>query len=161
MKKTNFLLAVVAIILLSAIILRIQQLRDSNSQEPVKEELVEEKQEIVQENKIEKEEELFLEIIDPSSGELITSPFLVKGLIPSAWLDKGDYFVVLVDRQDNNIVDISKLQTEKDWQTGKKVPFYASLEFIENNKSGLISIRRKQNNQLYEVSNFKDININY
>lgn len=154
MKKTHFLLAVVAIVLISAIILRIQQLRDSNSQEPVNEELVEE-------NKIEKEEELFLEIIDPSSGELITSPFLVKGLIPSAWLDKGDYFVVLVDRQDNNIVDISKLQTEKDWQTGKKVPFYTSLEFIENNKSGLISIRRKQNNQLYEVSNFKDININY
>ncbi len=163
MKKTNFLLAVVAIILLSAIILRVQQLRN-NSHEPVNEELVEE-------NEIEKEEEASIDytepeeeaikIIQPLENELVSSPLKIKGMIPANWLLEANYYVVLSDNEDKSIIDVSQIETEYEWDTMETVAFFSILEFSDLSGQGIISIREMKDNSLIYVDEAEEIFINY
>jgi|GEM_PF-3177703 len=164
MKKTNFLLAVVAIILLSAIILRVQQLRN-NSHEPVNEELVEE-------NEIEKEEEEAsidytepeeeaIKIIQPLENELVSSPLKIKGMIPANWLLEANYYVVLSDNEDKSIIDVSQIETEYEWDTMETVAFFSILEFSDLSGQGIISIREMKDNSLIYVDEAEEIFINY
>ncbi len=158
MKKDHFLLAVVAILLLTAIILRISQINDDIKDDKF---IEEEKVEDVNIDYYPKADTEPIKIIQPLENELVTSPLKVKGMIPANWLLEANYYVVLSDIEDQLIIDVSKIETEKDWDTMEAVPFFSTLEFSDVSGQGRISIREMKNNSLIYVDEAEEILINY
>ncbi len=162
MNKSKFLLAIVVIILITAIILRIKDaLNNENDQviidNSIEEELKEEKEIIEEEEEIALE--FKVEIIEPSEAELISSPFLVKGLIFYDNLEEKELYLVLVD-DSFDIIILEKIDIEKAWINENRVPFSILLEFEKDDGNLYVSIREKINNQLISLENFNDILIN-
>ncbi len=151
MKKDHFLLAVVAIILISAIILRITQINKTIEEEKVEDLNID----------YIKPEENPIKIIQPLENELVSSPLEIKGMIPANWLLETTYYVVLSDNKDQSIIDVAKIETEKDWDTMEAVPFFSILEFSDISGQGIISIREMMNNSLIYVDEAEEILINY
>ncbi len=157
MKKDHFLLALVAIMILTAIILRITEKKEELNEDIIVEE------EKVEELNIDytKPETEPIKIIQPLKNELVTSPLMVKGMIPANWLLETNYYVVLIDNENNSIIDVSRLETEQDWDTMEAVPFFSILEFSSLSGQGTISIREMENNSLVYVDEAEEILINY
>jgi hypothetical protein len=156
MKKSNFILAIVIIILITALILRIKESLEKKEAIVLEEEKP--KEIIVDYVKPETEP---IKIIQPLENELVSSPLEVKGMIPANWLLETSYYVVLTDNENQSIIDVSKFETEKDWDTMEMVPFFSILEFSDFSGQGTISIREMKNNHLIYVDEAEEILINY
>lgn len=153
MKKSNFLLAIVILILLTALILRIKDaFRKDDEVVIVETNVIEETKEKIIEFK--------LEIIEPSEGELISSPLLIKGLISAGNVKEKELYLVLLDNN-REIISLEKIEIEDIWLSKNKAPFSNILEFNNLDGLGFISSREKINNQLFNIDNFTDILINF
>lgn len=160
MNKSKFLLAIVIIILITAITLRIRDFFNNNDEPIITDNSIniEEELEEVEPEIINEEVEFKIKIIEPSQGEIIESPLLVKGLIISDNLIEKDLYLVLISESD--IVVVEKIEIEESWIIENRVPFSNILKFSEIADFGHISVREKINNQLLSIENFEDIFIN-
>ncbi len=89
-----------------------------------------------------------INIIEPMKGELISSPYEIRGLAPGTWYFEADFEIQLLD-QERNILASTIAIAQSDWMTTELVPFIANLEFetdyqgpaqlllIKDNPSGL------------------------
>jgi hypothetical protein len=89
-----------------------------------------------------------IEIVQPLEGELISSPYEIRGLVLGTWFFEADFEIQLLD-QEGNILANTIATALDDWMTTNLVPFIANLEFetdyqgqatlllIKDNPSGL------------------------
>ncbi len=162
MKKNHFLLAVVAILLITAIALRIKEAIQNKPETKI---IEQEKKELEIKDDINfdhtKSKELAIKIIEPLEDELITSPYKIKGMIPANYLLKTNYYVLLIDNISDAIIDVSQIEVQEKWDTYEAVPFSAILEFPESSGQGIISIREMKNNALVSIDKVEDVSIIY
>lgn len=93
-----------------------------------------------------------IEIIQPLKGELISSPYEIRGLAPGTWYFEADFEIQLLD-ENANIIARSIASAQDDWMTTELLPFMANLEFetdyqgpaslllIKDNPSGLEELK--------------------
>ncbi len=102
---------------------------------------------------------LEIELIQPLAGELISSPYEVRGLAPGVWFFEADFVIQLLD-ENNNIISTSLATAQSDWMTSELVPFIANLEFETNyqGKAKLLLIKDNPSD-LREFDDFFELEI--
>ncbi len=167
MKKEQFLFIIVGIILITALILRLTEDKRQASNQDTSSGLARDNNLIGQENDndIDKKivqielEDSSIKIIQPQAGEVIASPYQVKGLMSANCLKEFNFYVVLLD-ENQVAIAIAKLQSDQAWFNLETVPVWADLEFDNTFSSqGYISIRKEENGQLLAYNQIEIIKI--
>ncbi len=78
-------------------------------------------------------------ISTPRENARITSPVIIKGVVPSGWMFEGQFPVELRDTNDKIIGrGIAKEVESGSWSSGKSIDFITTVEFTSVGKSGFI-----------------------
>ncbi|MFA5163430.1 MAG: Gmad2 immunoglobulin-like domain-containing protein [Patescibacteria group bacterium] len=80
-------------------------------------------------------------IVKPQASELILSPYEVSGLAPGSWFFEASLPVKLLDNQGQEIVSVPA-RALSDWMTSDLVPFTANLNFSTQATSGYMVIKK-------------------
>ncbi len=152
MINKKFILIVSALVLISAIILRINEYLNKEENE--------EEKEIVYEKIVEKEEEnIIFNVIEPLDGELISSPYKIRGLISSSLFQETDYYFILTD-SNKTVISLTSLEALDNASGNNILSFYSWLEFDNLSGTYKISLREKKDEKLINSDILEDITIN-
>lgn len=143
MKKKQFLLIVLIIILATALVLKIFR-KDVSQTKPEK--IIEPVATPV-ENKV---DVIFsgvssttgeINIINPQPGELIVSPLLIQGQAKGNWFFEASLPIKLLDAN-KQIIALYYGTAQSDWMTDSLVPFTSTMSFTTTATSGYLVIAK-------------------
>ncbi len=167
MKNKYFLLAVVGLILLSAVALRIMGVgNDKKAAAPQVNGPTSDSDHgstvptpgLTQDMEATFSKEAL--VVAPKQNEVIKSPLEIKGNVVGPWFFEGSLPVKLVDA-DENIIVSGQARAEGDWMTVKPVPFNGSLEFSTMATSGYLIISKDNPSGLKENDGFIKIPVKF
>lgn len=156
MKKEQFLLIIVAIILVSAISLRVLQLFDkekNKNENPAP--IINSEQELLARTTTDNVNEVetvgseqaatstisAVSIFQPLPEAAVSSPLEVLGQAPGNWFFEATLPVKLV-AADGEVIVAHYAEAQSDWMTENLVPFKADLEFTTTATSGYLIISK-------------------
>lgn len=157
MKNKRFVLIVSALILFSAIVLRINDYLKKD--EKIVELELNNDDIVLTEKEEDLEPEIFINIIEPVENELISSPYKIRGLISNYLFNKFDYYFILINNEEE-IDLISQLKAVDNSLEGEIISFYTWLEFEDLKGNYKLSLRKKNNDILISTDILDDITIN-
>lgn len=178
MKKNYFLLAVAGAIIISAIILRINQISSNEAEKlALNTELEEEVGQEVEIITVKKAKEYDLQskdleknqsvkasveavIISPLPGDIVESPLEVKGRALGNWFFEAIIPIKLVSENNDLIVDYYA-QAESEWMTEDFVSFSTTFEFSTEAKSGYLIVKKNKASSLEEYDDQISIPIKF
>ncbi|QQG52938.1 MAG: hypothetical protein HY931_01750 [Candidatus Falkowbacteria bacterium] len=175
MKKEQFLLIIVAIILVSAISLRVLQLfdKEKNKNENLVP-LVVSEQTLPASTTTDNTNEVdvvipeqtatstvpTVSIFQPLSAAIVSSPLEVLGQAPGNWFFEATLPVKLV-AADGEIIAAHYAEAQSDWMTENLVPFKATLEFATTATSGYLIVSKDNPSGLPENDASFQIPVNF
>jgi len=147
MKKEHFLLIIMAMILVSAIFLRIFQLKIDNKKIPPN--IISQNQNLVDmdkegdlaEENIDLENNSEVLVFNPLPGAEINSPLEITGQALGTWFFEATLPVKLIS-PGGDIIASYYAEAQSDWMVETPVAFKASLEFVTDFKSGYLIIAK-------------------
>lgn len=153
LKDHKFALIILAVILVSALFLRIVGINKEDKPEAQQEnkepQVVTQKPEVLATSSIPVTEKIKPQIVKPQINDLILSPYEVSGLAPGTWFFEASLPVKLLDDQGQEIVAVPA-QALSDWMTSDLVPFAAILNFSTQATSGYMVIKKDNPSALPE-----------
>lgn len=148
MKKEHFLLFIAAIVVVTALILKIIQLGNNNEPVPVVNQTASSslplEAEVVVEpdsEDIDNTETAEVVVSEPLPGDLVVSPLTVIGRARGGWFFEASLPVSLVD-EDGDVIVNHYGQAESDWMTADFVPFRSELIFTTEANTGYLVIAK-------------------
>ncbi len=100
-----------------------------------------------------------IDVLQPLEGELMSSPYEVRGLAPGTWYFEANFEIQLLD-ESGNIITRSIATAQSDWMTTSQVPFVAYLEFETNYQGPAKLLLIKDNpSGLEEYEDFYELDI--
>ena len=89
----------------------------------------------------ENSQEEMVVVDQPQADETVSSPLLVKGKAPGYWYFEGDFPILLLDA-DGEEIATAIASTQQDWMTEDLVPFEAELEFEATTEEGTLVLKK-------------------
>ncbi|HZJ41297.1 MAG TPA: Gmad2 immunoglobulin-like domain-containing protein [Candidatus Saccharimonadales bacterium] len=156
MKKEQFLLIIVAMILVSAIFLRVVQIRNQHKVGVTSLPVVE----VSKLTPVESVATSTVVISQPLPGEAINSPLEINGQAPGNWFFEATLPVKLVS-VNGEIIVAHYAEAQSDWMVTDLVPFKATLEFSTTATSGYLVISKDNPSGLPENDASFKIPVNF
>lgn len=85
-----------------------------------------------------------LELFAPKPGELITSPYQIRGFAKGNWFFEAN-FPVLITSLDGDVLLETYASAQSDWMTESMVPFIAELSFDITETQDVLLVLKKDN----------------
>lgn len=169
MKKEHFLLIVALVIILSAIFLRIKpRIDDQNSLSKIEKSTASSVVVVEDDNVMEYNNEQVSDSIEvipvdppnksnllisaPESGQLISSPLVIKGRVSGSWFFEASLPISLVDSNDL-VIAKHYVSADGEWMTSNPVSFSGEISFTINEEttdSGYLIIHKNNPSGLSE-----------
>lgn len=145
-KDHKFALIILAIILASALLLRILGSKGDDKKEDkpkieIPQTVVQAPIDLKPTSTVQVVEKTQPQIVKPQVNGLLISPYEVSGLAPGSWFFEASLPVKLLDDQGQEIVAVPA-QALSDWMTSDLVPFTANLNFSTQATSGYVVIKK-------------------
>jgi len=164
-KDHKFALIILAIILVSALLLRILGSKGDDKKEnkpkiEIPQTVVQAPLDVTPTTTDQALEKIKPQIVKPQANDLLISPYEVSGLAPGSWFFEASLPVKLLDDQGQEIVAVPA-QALSDWMTSDLVPFTANLNFSTQATSGYVVIKKDNPSGLPEYDDELPIPIRF